>query len=36
MDYVRNQKPAGVMAWNLGQDLPDGGLLNAVVSGLKP
>jgi len=36
MDYVRNQKLAGVMAWNLGQDLPDGGLLNAVVSGLKP
>lgn len=36
MDYVRNQKLAGVMAWNLGQDLPNGTLLNAVVSGLKP
>jgi chitinase len=36
MDYVLSQKLAGVMAWNLGQDLPDGSLLNAVVSGLKP
>jgi chitinase len=36
MDYVRNQKLGGVMAWNLGQDLADGSLLNAVVSGLKP
>jgi chitinase len=36
MDYVRNQKLAGVMAWNLGQDLANGSLLNAVVGGLKP
>jgi chitinase len=36
MDYVRNQKLGGVMAWNLGQDLSNGGLLNAMVSGLKP
>jgi chitinase len=36
MDYVRNQKLAGVMAWNIGQDLPDGTLLHAVATGLKP
>jgi chitinase len=36
MDYVRSQKLGGVMAWNLGQDLANGSLLNAVVSGLKP
>ncbi len=36
MDYVLSQKLAGVMAWNLGQDLADGSLLNAVVNGLKP
>ena len=36
MDYVLNQKLAGVMAWNLSHDLSDGHLLNAVVSGLKP
>jgi chitinase len=36
MEYVRSQKLGGVMAWNLGQDLADGSLLNAVVSGLEP
>jgi chitinase len=36
MDYVRSQKLGGVMAWNLGQDLANGSLLNAVVGGLKP
>ena len=36
MDYVRRSNLAGVMAWNLGQDLSDGRLLNAVVNGLKP
>ena len=36
MEYVRNQKLGGVMAWNLGQDLANGSLLNAVVGGLKP
>jgi chitinase len=36
MGYVRNQKLAGVMAWNLSHDLTNGSLLNAVVSGLKP
>jgi GH18 family chitinase len=36
MGYVRNQKLAGVMAWNLSHDLSNGQLLSAVVSGLKP
>jgi chitinase len=36
MDYVLSKNLAGVMAWNLGQDLSDGLLLKAVVSGLKP
>jgi len=36
MDYVLNQRLAGVMVWNLSHDLSDGHLLNAVVSGLKP
>jgi len=36
MDYVRRQNLGGVMAWNLSQDLADGGLLNAVVTGLQP
>jgi chitinase len=36
MEYVRSRNLAGVMAWNLGHDLSDARLLNAVVSGLKP
>jgi chitinase len=36
MTYVKNQKLGGVMAWDLGQDLSNGTLLKAVVSGLKP
>jgi chitinase len=36
MQYVKNQKLGGVMAWNLGQDLSDGTLLKTVASGLKP
>lgn len=34
MTYVRNQQLAGVMVWNLEQDLSNGTLLNAVASGL--
>jgi chitinase len=34
MTYVRNQKLAGVMIWNLEQDLSNGTLFNAVASGL--
>jgi chitinase len=36
MEYVRNQKLAGVMAWNLSQDLSNGHLLSVVVNSLKP
>jgi chitinase len=36
MDYVRSSNLAGVMVWNLSHDLADGGLLDAVVNGLKP
>ena len=34
MTYVVNQKLAGVMIWNLEQDLSNGTLFNAVASGL--
>jgi chitinase len=34
MTYVRNQQLAGVMIWNLEQDLSNGTLFNAVASGL--
>jgi GH18 family chitinase len=34
MTYVKNQKLAGVMIWNLEQDLSNGTLFNAVESGL--
>jgi chitinase len=34
MAYVKNQQLAGVMIWNLEQDLSDGTLFNAVASGL--
>jgi chitinase len=34
MTYVKNQQLAGVMIWNLEQDLSDGTLLKAVASGL--
>jgi len=34
MTYVKNQQLAGVMIWNLEQDLSNGTLFNAVASGL--
>ncbi len=36
MEWVRSHSLAGVMAWNLSQDLTNGLLLNTVVNGLKP